>query len=175
MAVHYDHAEASAHKVFDALLQAISRPGQVNTLPQAGLLQFIDTLIDLDTTTHNRVTDLQPAIVASRTRLVALEMAEHVFADDPQDATAIAEKLSIGDALYPDLGATIYVTCAHQGQKLRLSGPGIPQSTEVATALPAAFWQARNKACTYPAGFEVVIVEGNRLIAIPRSTKVEVL
>lgn len=175
MSVHYTPEEALAHAVFDALLVAMSRPGEVTMLPQAGLLQMIDTLIDLDTTTHNLVPDLQAAILASRTRLVALERAEHVFVTTPEEATAIAARLSVGDALYPDLGATLYIACPHQGQKLRLSGPGIETVTEIETALPAAFWQARTAACTYPAGFDLVIVAGSRLIAIPRSTKVEVL
>jgi len=175
MSVHYSSDEAQAHAVFEALLGAMSRPGEAGTLPQSGLLQFVDTLIDLDTTTHNCAADLRPAIVASRTRLVALEMAEHVFAADAQEAAALAAQLCVGEALYPDLGATLYVACPHQGQRLRLSGPGIQTTVQIETGLSAAFWQARNQACTYPAGFEVVVVDGARLLAIPRSTKVEVL
>lgn len=175
MAVLYSEDEALTHAVFDALMGALSEPGQIKTLPQQGLAQIIPTLIDLDTTAHNLVPELEASLKASRTRQVTLEAALHVFAPDAETAVKIAPHLAIGSALYPDQGATLYLSAAHRGTKLRLSGPGIRSVVEVETALPAIFWQIRDEISAYPEGFELVLVDGDQILAIPRSTKVECL
>lgn len=175
MEVTYSPDEALAHAVFEAVMGALSQPGQINTLPQSGLEQFVETLIDLDTTTHNLVPALDAPIRASRTRLVPLAAALHVFVPDAKTATAIVRKLAVGSALYPDRGATLYLTAAHRGTRLRLTGPGIRSALEVECALPPAFWQGREAVAAYPEGFELVVIDGDKVMAIPRSTKVECL
>ena len=64
---------------------------------------------------------------------------------------------------------------AHGGQRLRLSGPGIEGTREVTLDLAPQFWAERERLCAYPAGFDLVLVDDRAVIAIPRSTKVEVL
>ena len=61
------------------------------------------------------------------------------------------------------------------GQRLRLTGPGIDGSRDMAVALPAAFWALRQQLCAYPGGFGLLLVDGRSVIGIPRSTQIEVL
>ena len=84
-------------------------------------------------------------------------------------------EINCGSALYPDDGATLILAAAHQGQRLRLTGPGINGTKDVALAVSPGFWAMRDMLCIYPEGFDIFFVDGDQVIGIPRSTKVEVL
>ncbi len=99
--------------------------------------------------------------------------ADHVFLT-VLDGAEIAQ-INCGSALYPDDGATLVAAVAHSGQRVRLSGPGIKDTTEIALAVSPGFWAMRDMLCLYPEGFDIFFVDGDRVIGIPRSCLVEVL
>lgn len=170
-----DSAEALANGVFDALMWALSRPGRIGTLPEAGFGPIALTLVDLETTVFTDDAALKPVILEAGACLVDdIALADHVFLGSPS-GQSIAP-VACGTALYPDEGATLVLSSVlGGGQRIRLTGPGIDGEEIVSAAVPDGFWALRNRLCTYPEGFEVFLVEDTRVLGIPRSSKVEVL
>lgn len=171
-----DLAEARSNATFEALMWSMARPGEVRQLPEAGLAPIVEALIDLECTVFADSPELGARIVATGAELTQQpEAADHVFLDrlDAADPRLLA--LNCGSALYPDDGATLAAPTAHRGQRVRLTGPGIEDAREVALDVSPAFWALRAQLCPYPEGFDLLLVDGQAVISIPRSTKVEVL
>jgi alpha-D-ribose 1-methylphosphonate 5-triphosphate synthase subunit PhnH len=101
------------------------------------------------------------------------EQADHVFAASPPSLAG----LRCGSALYPDQGATLVLQAGlGRGQPLRLTGPGIEDEAVIHVAGPApAFWAERAGACRYPAGIDLFLIDGARVMGLPRSTQIKVL
>ena len=171
-----DRTEARSNASFEALMWAMSRPGDKRALPEAGLASIIETLIDLECTVFADRAELNDQLAATGARMAPEPgLADHVFLDALDRTGADLTAINCGTALYPDEGATLVARVAHSGQRLRLSGPGIEGTREIALDLDPQFWAQRERLCAYPAGFDLVLVDGHAVIAIPRSTKVEVL
>ena len=169
-----DATELRSNATFEALMWALSRPGDVRTLPEAGFEAILETLVDIECTAFADTPALRERIVASGAMLAdRIAVADHVFIS-AMDIAEIAE-INCGSALYPDDGATLVAAVAHAGQRLRLTGPGINGSTEICLALPTGFWAMRELLCSYPEGFDCFFVDGTSVIGIPRSCLVEVL
>ena len=169
-----DAVELRANATFEALMWALSRPGDVRTLPEAGFDAIAETLVDLECSAYADTPAMRERIVASGATLAeGIGNADHVFLAT-LDGAEIAQ-INCGSALYPDDGATLVAAVAHSGQRLRLSGPGIKDTTEIALAVSPGFWAMRDMLCLYPEGFDIFFVDGDRVIGIPRSIKVEVL
>jgi alpha-D-ribose 1-methylphosphonate 5-triphosphate synthase subunit PhnH len=92
-----------------------------------------------------------------------------------------------GTLSYPDLGATL-IYCTDAGttsggttdrmHRVRLSGPGIktPFSPELGGLAIEEYRRLSEINCDYPLGVDVFIIQGDRhLMAIPRSTRIEVI
>ena len=88
----------------------------------------------------------------------------------------LLQGLRRGSDLHPEDGATLVCDARlGAGQGLRLSGPGCDGPVAVAVGgLPEGFWTARAGLMRYPTGFELFLVEDDRVLGIPRSTRVEV-
>ena len=171
-----DPTEARSNASFEALMWAMSRPGDKRTLPEAGLSPIIEALIDLECTVFADSAELNAQLAATGARIAQNpDMADHVFLVAMDRTGAGLGAINCGSALYPDQGATVVARVAHSGQRLRLTGPGIEGAREVALDLAPQFWAQRERLCAYPAGFDLVLVDDRTAIAIPRSTKVEVL
>jgi alpha-D-ribose 1-methylphosphonate 5-triphosphate synthase subunit PhnH len=171
-----DAIELRANATFEALMWALSRPGDTRTLPEPGFGAIIETLVDIECCAFADAPEMRERIVASGADLAdGVGAADHVFMSSLDGAEAILAEINCGSALYPDDGATLIVAVAHQGQRIRLSGPGINGTTEVALAVSQGFWAMRDLLCVYPEGFDIFFVDGDKVIGIPRSTKVEVL
>jgi alpha-D-ribose 1-methylphosphonate 5-triphosphate synthase subunit PhnH len=62
------------------------------------------------------------------------------------------------------------------GIQLRLTGPGIETQRIVHVGgIDPAFWDARHAAIRYPLGFDLILIDRATIIALPRSTTIEVL
>lgn len=85
----------------------------------------------------------------------------------------VAARLPIGTAERPDRSATLIlmVETLAQGDGARLSGPGLAAPVRLETGLPPAFWEAR--AAAFPLGLDVLLCCGERVAALPRTTRVE--
>lgn len=191
---------SGAQRVFRALLDATARPGRIATLPDAAvagldavalspaayavMLALLDaeTSAWLDGTTTGALdplrfhTGVRPARSASDAAFVAVD-AEHA-------APSLWSRLASGTDERPQDGATLVVdvTSLHAGPALAgesslvLRGPGIESEHRLAVGgLDARFWETRaTLAPAFPRGVELVLACGERLAALPRTTRVVV-
>ena len=169
-------AESRANATFDALIWALSRPGQVRELPETGEAPIIDALLDRECRVFCADPVLMPKVVGTGAMIADLSAADHVFLGAPNDLAPLCA-LRTGSDLYPDDGATVVIRARlGAGVDLRLSGPGIETSDRVRIdGLPDGFWTLRRDLIRYPMGFDVIFVDGAKVMGLPRSTKVEVL
>lgn len=79
---------------------------------------------------------------------------------------------------FPDGSATLVVQVPglDDGQPIRLTGPGIErQAYLTVSGVPDYFWAARREQqANFPRGVDVVFACGDRFVALPRSTEIEV-
>ncbi len=108
---------------------------------------------------------------------VPLPLADHAFLSLADLERVGQVQVQVGSDLYPDEGATVVAPATFgTGQRLRLTGPGIETATEIAIdGLAHGFWSLRAARCRYPAGFELFLICGAKVIGLPRSTMIEVL
>jgi len=180
-----------SQSVFRAVMDAVARPGSVADLsfaphPPEGLCKAAGavalTLFDFET----------PVWLAATLKSEQAEawLRFHCgcpVIGNPQDAAFAlvsasnqAPRLSefnIGDAKYPDRSTTVIIEIAALvgGNPVTLRGPGIRGETQVSPAgLPAEFWQqfAENGA-QFQFGVDVLLVAGDQLMALPRSTRIQ--
>ena len=170
-----DAVELRSNATFEALMWALSRPGDSQDMPEPGFAAIVETLVDLECSAFADDPALRAQIAATGA-LVATDIsqADHVFLSS-LEAAQIAG-LRCGSALYPDDGATLVAAVRHgTGHRVRLSGPGIKGAHVATLGVPPAFWAMRAMLCAYPEGFDMLLVDGRSVIGIPRSTQVEVL
>ncbi|MEZ2127040.1 MULTISPECIES: phosphonate C-P lyase system protein PhnH [unclassified Sinorhizobium] len=163
---------------FDALMWALARPGLIQPLPVPGVLPLAESLLDRECSFFCSDVKLAAQIIRTGADAVSLAEAEYVFTslEDPRQISALSSLLS-GNLLYPDASATIFAPAViGSGTPLRLSGPGINGSVDIAVdGVDRTFWTLRNEAIRYPLGWDIYLADGDRLIGIPRSIKIEVL
>jgi alpha-D-ribose 1-methylphosphonate 5-triphosphate synthase subunit PhnH len=174
--------------VFRALMRAMAEPGRIETLPRrprppAPLAPAADALVralcDGDVSLW-----LSPAVARpeaadhlrfhSEARIVA---AAHEAAFAVIDAGELdIAAFPAGTPAYPDRGATVIVQCGSLsgGPELALSGPGIAAIAPFAVqGLPADFpAQAMANRGRFPCGIDLIFVEGDRFLALPRSARI---
>jgi len=169
--------EVRANATFEALMWALARPGDIRALPEPGLGQIVEALVDLECSAHGDSPELRRVIAEAGAEVaVHVAMADHVFIERFDGDVDSLMALRCGSALYPDDGATVVIAAGlGEGQRLRLSGPGVEAPLELAVALPAAIWRLREQLCLYPEGFDLFVVDGPRVLGLPRSTTIEVL
>jgi len=169
--------EARDNAAFLALMWALARPGTVHELPEPGVLPLALALVDLECRVMADDPDLAARIAETGARLTTAPMADHAFLAVADKALGVLAQLPAGTPLYPDHGATLVLPAViGRGERLRPTGPGISGQAEIALGgLPPGFFDLRAERCSYPAGIEIVFVDGARIVALPRSTRVEVL
>lgn len=177
---------------FRKLMEAVARPGSRAEFgpavePPAGLSTAAAavalTLFDFETTVW-----LDPALRASEAEAwlrfhcgapLVYEPAEASFALVADMAAAPAlSAFNPGDAKYPDRSTTVLyqLPALDGGEAVALRGPGIQGETQIAPAgLPAGFWgQVQDNNIKFQFGADVLLVSGQALIAVPRSSRVRI-
>lgn len=178
----------ASQAAFRTLLGALSEPGTIHALeggiaPPAGcaaaMAVSLLTLADYETPLwldQSRREGAAGAWVRFHCAApLAASPAEAAFA--VLDGAATEPKLAAfnpGNDLFPDTSTTLIIECAafEGGEAVTLSGPGIETSRTIApTGLRAGFWDevAANNAL-YPLGVDMLLVAGNRIMGLPRST-----
>jgi alpha-D-ribose 1-methylphosphonate 5-triphosphate synthase subunit PhnH len=176
----FTNAPHQSAYAFRAALNALSRPGMIETLTgaappapmsvAAGVL--ILTLCDRTTPLHlvgaHDCAALRDWVTFhTGAPLVGAEAASFALGQW-QDLTV--DHYAIGTAEYPDRAATLIVEMpALTATGARLTGPGIEASARL--SLPQGF---RNRA-DFPLGLDCFLTCGDRIAALPRSTKIEVI
>ncbi|MFO0122644.1 MAG: phosphonate C-P lyase system protein PhnH [Inhella sp.] len=186
-----------AQAVFRVLLEAMSRPGRVQSLPvpcrdrlgrpdglAPALAASLLTLLDADTTlwigpTHDT------AIVRAWLRFhTGVTLAEHAEQADfvllaaHEASPALLDRLYAGSDVAPQDSATVLTVVdaiAPSNAAQRWRGPGIEHEHGVAVLGPRPeFWAWRRaQQGHYPCGLDWVFFAEERLVALPRSTGVE--
>lgn len=183
-----------AQQVFRAVLEAMSRPGRIQRLP-AGLLDPLETpalgrattavlltLLDAETRLwlHPSLrSDAARAYLQFHTGVQMVDQAmQSAFAVIEADhaTPALWRSLPSGSDTVPQDGATLIVEVPSldEGLALTLRGPGVEtvQTLRIG-GLHAGFWQARRELeAAFPLGIELILTCGDRLAALPRSTRV---
>ncbi|WP_293860047.1 phosphonate C-P lyase system protein PhnH [uncultured Alsobacter sp.] len=181
-----------AQAVFRCVMMAMARPGTVRRiavpLDPPGCMQpaaaaaalalcDFETPVWLDEalSSHPHVREWlrfhtgAPVVAASRAAAFA-------FVADGRALPAFST-FALGTLDYPDRSVTavVAVDALHEGMGWRLTGPGIPGETRfIAEGLPADMLDrlAGNRGL-FPRGIDIVLVCGDRIAALPRTTIVE--
>lgn len=176
----YTAQEARQHQTFQALMWALSYPGRAYTLPVAGMEAFQaigETLLDLETSYYTPHAELHAAFMrlGARSR-EPQEAAYHFYPHIEEETLADLEVASVGSYARPDTAATLVIGCTlDNGTSLSLQGPGIPATTKLTVAgIPTACWTLRQQACSYPLGWDMVLVAHDQVVGIPRTTQMVV-
>jgi alpha-D-ribose 1-methylphosphonate 5-triphosphate synthase subunit PhnH len=170
--------DSRTNATFDELMWALSRPGLMRTLPFQGFDFVAESLIDRECTFFADDAALDRRLADTGARCTPLDKAEYVFAPlaTETDVAAVSH-LRIGTLAYPDEAATLFAPARiGSGQRLRLTGPGIKDALTIEIGgIHPSFWAMRDKAIRYPLGWDLYLVDADRLVGLPRSTKIEVL
>lgn len=174
----YTAAEAQSRETFLALMWALSYPGRVHKMPE-GVRAFqlvAETLLDLETSYFTPDESLGGMLATTGAHArQATEAAYHFYEQVTDAALADIRQASVGTMLYPDTAATLVIGCTlNSGIAFVLSGPGVNGQQAVKIGgLPDKFWELRDTACKFPLGWDVFLVDGQQVIGLPRSIRME--
>ena len=180
----------SAQCTFRSVMEAMARPGSVARIvaevgtPAAmmrGTAAIALTLFDHDTPIW-----LDPAMseTSEVTKWLKFHTGAPVVADSSishfaviGDAAALPalDRFAFGSNEYPDRSTTLIlqVESVTQGRRFVLQGPGIDGTAVLKAALQPAdlFERLDINAALFPRGIDVVLVAGDAIVAIPRTTR----
>ncbi|MDR9892641.1 phosphonate C-P lyase system protein PhnH [Pseudenterobacter timonensis] len=180
-----------AQQSFRRLLKAMSEPGVIVALHQIkhgwqplnlATTSLLLTLADNDTPVWISGA-INNDIVSSNLRFhtgapLVEQPQQAVFAvADDQISHEQLNVLSAGTAVAPETSATliVQVTSLSGGRMLRLTGAGIADERMVAPQLPECLiHELTERPHPFPLGIDLILTCGERLLAIPRTTHVEV-
>ena len=178
-----------AQHTFRQLLEALSRPGQIQTLSQAltpptGLTPACAaaclTLLDLETAVW--CPDFPETVMTwlgFHTGVVRSHTPESAtFAVLDGAALPNLDDFSAGTPTDPEAACTLLVQVSHLtgGLPVKLRGPGILETVEVSPQLSLSFWSwwVRNHN-RYPLGVDVFLFSSTQVMGLPRSVAVQSL
>ena len=177
-------APVEAARAFRAALNALARPGRIETLtgarPPAPLSVAAGTLLltlaDGTTPVYLALSHDTGPVRDWLTFHCGVPLAganDAVFALGTWEALQPVTRFAIGTAEYPDRAATLIVERQGFGPATaRLTGPGIKAEARLELPEQEAFRQNR---LLFPLGFDTYLKAGDRLAGLPRSTLVEAL
>ena len=175
-----DPALATA-RAFRRVMEAMARPGTLHDVegalppaplsPAAGAVLL--TLCDTDTPVYLAgdadCADVR-AWIAFHTGAPMVGPSHCLFALGSWEALAPLSAYAVGTPEYPDRSATLIVERPDlQTSGATLQGPGIRESAHLSLPEVAAF---RSNAALFPLGLDFIFTSGNRLAALPRTTRV---
>ncbi len=183
-------ATHDSQAVFRSVLEALSRPGRLQTLSASdglqapaplsrGLTALLLTLLDTETSLH-----LADPLASDAAWMYCRFHTGVQRADDTAQADFVAvrasdarlDTLRLGTDEVPQQGGTLIVDTGslalERGTGLRLTGPGIEHEQRMGLCgLPPKFWQQRiAMQPQFPRGIDLLLVCGSQLIGVPRST-----
>ena len=184
----FNHPVADAQRAFRRILKAMSEPGVMVSLP---LQQGWGSLSPAATAVLLTLVDQESPLwidAASDNETLRTNLRFHTGApvSDTRDAPfALAQSMAnpdpllfaAGDNLAPEKSTTliIEVPALNGGLTLRLSGPGLREPRAIAPQLPPrVLHYLRERPHPFPQGVDFIFTCGETMMALPRSTQVEV-
>lgn len=179
----FAHPAHGSARAFRAAMQALARPGRIETLvgaaPPAPLSVAAGTLalvlFDQTTPVWLAPSHDAPALrdwLTFHTGAPMTTPGEAQFVIGSWAALTPVSRFAIGTAEYPDRAATLIVDmpALDASSGARLTGPGIRDSARLSLPETAAFQANR---ALYPLGFDCFLTAGDQVAGLPRSTIVE--
>ena len=176
----------AAH-AFRAILHAMSRPGTIVTVgdglePPAPFgrasAAVLLTLADHDAPVwlHDDAGDDARRFLAFHTGApLAPSRADAAFAWLPDPAAALPlDGWALGEPAYPDRSTTLLIEVPElESGGMALAGPGIDGEARLGAGLPEPFLAGRAALRPlHPLGLDLILTCGDRLAALPRTTRV---
>ncbi|WP_435928134.1 phosphonate C-P lyase system protein PhnH [Dryocola sp. BD613] len=180
-----------AQQSFRRLLKAMSEPGVIvalHSLTQGweplnvASTSVLLTLADNDTpvwiseTLKSEATAQNVRFHTNAPLCPTPEQAQFAFAGETISADEL-NALAQGTDVAPDTSATLIlqVSSLSGGRMLRLTGAGIREERMIAPQLPeCVIHELTERPHPFPLGIDLILTCGDRLLAIPRTTHVEV-
>ncbi|MFW0767409.1 phosphonate C-P lyase system protein PhnH [Trabulsiella odontotermitis] len=180
-----------AQHCFRRLLKAMSEPGVIvslhllkhgwqplNLATTSVLLTLADndTPVWLSTAVNNDIARQNLRFHTNAPLVDQPQQAIFAVADDALSAEQL-NAMSAGSAVAPETSATLIVQVAglSGGRMLRLTGAGIAEERMIAPQLPECLLhELTERPHPFPLGVDLILTCGERLLAIPRTTHVEV-
>lgn len=169
----------SQQAAFRQMLDAFSYPGRLVELESPGddaLVLVLATLID-GSTTFSDPHSLMSADDCRRLGAVPAAPERAQFVVLPADRSPTFQP-ALGTLESPEHGATLVLRVDSLGKEnsLRLSGPGIEGETTLSiSGIDPAWWELRSRwNSAFPLGVDLIFVAGRQVVAIPRTTRVQV-
>jgi len=180
-----------AQAVFRGLQEALARPGlpQIITRRDQGAVEGLSpaaaaillSLADYTTPVwlaHGNEHPAAPWLAFHTGARTAAKVVDAQFAVLALGAAApLLNDFAAGEDCYPDRSATLIVECRDfiYGTKVRLSGPGIRDTVEIAPrGLRPSFWtEMADNAVRFPLGVDVFLTAADSVIGLPRSSRIQ--
>jgi len=170
-----------AARAFRAILEAMSRPGRIETVSgtappapcsvaaAAALLTLCDATTPIFLAPSHDTGALR-GWITFHTGAPFTGPEHAAFALGTWEALSPVSRYAIGTSEYPDRAATLIVEMdALEAKGATLTGPGIKDTAHLNLPELAAFQQNRR---AFPLGFDCIFTCGDRLAGLPRSTQV---
>jgi alpha-D-ribose 1-methylphosphonate 5-triphosphate synthase subunit PhnH len=167
-------------RTFDGLLEAMSRPGTVQSVPDPADHAVVATLVDHEVTIATEDDRLADALAGQG----RLERAPPTAADvvhAPHQTGWDVRECERGTLVEPSEGATVVYQVESVGRgrddwtTVTLSGPGVDGTKTLSVSVPASELSALAAAqADYPRGVDAVFAAADRVVAVPRSVTMEV-
>lgn len=180
-----------AQRVFRGVLDAVAHPGRIVALDadvkaaaplHRGTVALLLALADFETPLWLSPSACNDAVLGA----IRFHCGSPIVADPSRAAFVVAvyaaerprlDALDLGSDLYPERAATLIlqVDGLGVGNEIVLSGPGIDGASRLAVdGLDEAFWAERKALeILFPRGLDIILVDGEAVAAVPRSTAVE--
>ncbi|MEM8543874.1 MAG: phosphonate C-P lyase system protein PhnH [Cyanobacteria bacterium P01_H01_bin.119] len=181
-----DAVHHSQH-TFRALLNALARPGQIQSTapltPPTALAPSIAaaslTLLDLETRLW-----LQPGLPSESRNWLLFHTGCH-FTEDPKQADFALitdlntapqlDAFNFGSPEYPEASTSLLIQLSglSSGNSVRLAGPGIQGAIAVSIPIRSRFWQQwQAMTANYPLGLDIWCFAHNQVLGLPRSSRI---
>ncbi|MDR9429787.1 MAG: phosphonate C-P lyase system protein PhnH [Natronomonas sp.] len=167
-------------RTFDGLLEAMSRPGTVQSVPDPADHAVVATLVDHEVTIATEDDRLADAL-AGQGRLERAPPAAADVVHAPHRTGWDVRECERGTLVEPSEGATVVyqVESVCRGRDdwttVTLSGPGVDGTGTLSVSLPASELSALAASqADYPRGVDAVFAATDRVVAVPRSVRMEV-
>ena len=180
----------SAQSTFRSVMDAMARPGSIQRIQPAvgatdimmrGTAALALTLFDHDTPiwldpVRSATPDVAKWLKFHTSAPVVAEpsIASFALVGDPQNLPAL-DRFAFGSNEYPDRSTTLIlqVESLGDGPVVELQGPGIDGTTALRASIQPRdlFERLTINAALFPRGIDVVLVHGDSIVAIPRTTR----
>ena len=187
---------ADSQATFRHILTSMSEPGVISTLTASGdfgnmpasMAAIGQTLADATTSIY-----LSPSLLVNNDTIDNIkfyiessitdkkEKSDFAFInyDDLESSYKSFDNFSQGNHEYPELSATIIVgvDSFEAGQKIKMTGPGIEveRIMQLGNVSSDFLEYLVNRAPKFPLGLDFIFTCGNKILCLPKTTKLEIL